>query len=145
MRAWVVRQLFERFGRRCWYVFALIQGAAGALVASVTSLAMASFWRPPLHTLIEITALAGGLAGFAVMVVSLKPARVAGRFWEWNDDPNAPDEETIDLWNFASSAIFRNFRNHSALVLLIAVVPACAFAAVADNTGWAGFGAMVFA
>lgn len=145
MRAWVIRQLFERLGCRYWYFVALVQGSAGVLVASVTSLAMSSFWRPPVHVLVEITVLAGGLAGLSIMALALKPARLAGRFWEWRADPDPSPEETVDLWNFVSSAVFRNFRNHSFLVLLIAVVPGCALAAKLDNTGWAGFGAMIFA
>lgn len=145
VRAWVVRQLFERLGCRYWYFVALVQGGAGALVASVTSLAMSSFWRPPAHTLVEITLVAGGLAGLSIMAVSLKPARMAGRFWEWRADLNAPPEQTVELWNFVSSAVFRNFRNHSYLVLLVAVVPGCAFAARLDHTGWSGFFAMIFA
>lgn len=145
VRAWIVRRLFERLGCRYWWFVALVQGSTGALVASVTSLAMASFWRPPLHLLIEITVLAGGLAGLAVMVVSLKPALMQKKFWEWHEDLDAPPEQTVQIWNFVSSAVFRNFRNHSALVLLVAVVPGCAFAASVDHTGWAGFWAMVFA
>lgn len=145
MRAWVIHRLFERLGCRYWYFVALVQGSAGVLVASVTSLAMSSFWRPPLHVLIEITVLAGGLAGLSIMAVSLKPARMAGRFWDWRADLNASPEETVELWNLVSSAVFRNFRNHSLLVLLAAVVPGCALAAKLDNAGWAGFGAMVFA
>ena len=145
VRAWVIRRLFERLGCRYWYFVALVQGSAGVLVASVTSLAMSSFWRPPLHVLIEVTALAGVLAGLSIMTVSLKPARMAGRFWDWRADVNAPPEQTVELWNFVSSAVFRNFRNHSFLVLLVAVVPGCAFAARLDNTGWAGFWAMIFA
>lgn len=145
MRAWVVRRLFERLGCRYWYVVALIQGSAGVVVAAVTSLAMSSFWRPPLHTLVEITVISAALAGLSVMTLSLKPARTAGRFWEWRDDPNPSPEETVALWNFVSSAVFRNFRRHSFLVLLVAVVPGCAFAALLDHTGWAGFAAMIFA
>lgn len=145
MRAWVVRQLFERLGCRYWYFVALTQGSAGVLVGSTTSLAMASFWRPPLHVLLEITAVAGGLAGLSIMVVSLKPMRTADRFWAWRANPDASPEETVELWNFASSAIFRNFRNHSVLVILVAVVPGCAFAARLDHTGWTGFWAMIFA
>ncbi|MGN6723940.1 MAG: hypothetical protein ACTHJM_15125, partial [Marmoricola sp.] len=145
MRAWIVRQLFERLGCRYWYFVALVQGSAGVLVASVTSLALASFWRPSPHLLIEITVLAGTLAGLSIMAVSLKPARMAGRFWEWRANPDATPEETVELWNFVSSAVFRNFRNPSFLVLLVAVVPGCAFAAHVDHTGWPGFWAMVFA
>lgn len=145
MRAWVIRRLFERLGCRYWYFVALAQGSAGMLVASITSLAMASFWRPPVHALVEITAVAAVLAGLSIMSVSLKPARTAGRFWEWRADLDAPPEETVALWNFVSSEVFRNFRNHSFLVLLVAVVPGCAFAAEVDNAGWAGFWAMIFA
>jgi class 3 adenylate cyclase len=145
VRAWIVRQLFERLGCRYWYFVALVQGSAGALVASVTSLAMASFWRPSPRLLIEITVLAGVLAALSVMSVALKPARMQGRFWEWRADPDPDPEETVELWNFVSSAVFRNFRNHSFLVLLVAVVPGCAFAAKVDHTGWAGFWAMILA
>jgi class 3 adenylate cyclase len=145
VRAWIVRQLFERLGCRYWYFVALVQGSAGALVASVTSLGLASFWRPPAHTLIEITVLAGVLAALSVMAVSLKPALMQGRFWDWRADPDASPEETVELWNFVSTALIRNFRNHSFLVLLVAVVPGCAFAAKVDHTGWQGFWAMIFA
>lgn len=145
MRAWVVRQLFERLGSRYWWFVAIAQGSAGVVVASTTSLAIASFWRPPLDRLIEITAVAGVLAGVAVMAISLKPARVAAGFWVWREKPDPTVEETVALWNVVSSETFRNFRNHSFLVLLIAVVPGCAVAAKLDNAGWAGFGSMVFA
>ncbi|MGN6161392.1 MAG: adenylate/guanylate cyclase domain-containing protein [Marmoricola sp.] len=145
MRAWVIRRLFERLGCRYWWFVALAQAGAGVLVASTTSLAMASFWRPPLHSLIVITAVAAGLAGLSIMTLSLKPARMAGQFWEWRANPNPDPAETVALWNFVSSAVFRNFRNHSCLVLLVAVVPGCAFAAIDEHAGWLGFGAMIFA
>lgn len=145
MRAWAVRQLFERLGRRYLYVAALIQGSAGALVASVASLGIATFWQPPRHVVVEITVCSGILAGLAILMVSFRPALIARHFWAWRDGPEPSEQQTVELWNVISAATFRNFRNHSALVLVVAVAPACGIAAKLLHTGWSGFWAMTFA
>lgn len=145
MRLRLVRWVFRRFAHRYWLIHALAEGFFSAQVAIVTVCLAALYFRPSRQDLLVVVAIGVALTVLPITFVALCSRRPIAHFLQWRTNPDATEEETVELWREIVGVTWRTFRSYSLLINVSAVVPAVTAAALLWHIGWNGFGAMLLA
>ncbi|GGO86202.1 hypothetical protein GCM10011584_07980 [Nocardioides phosphati] len=147
MRDRLIRSLYERCGTGSayWIVMATAQSGASALVACATVVLVASFFDPPLGSVVLAVMAEAVFTVFAVTLASAQVRPRLERFRSWRRDPAPSSRETREVWGLVVNGTADIYRRWAGRTVLISVVPILAITHWAWSVDWAGVAAILVA